>query len=258
MNVVTAVSLMIYGATVFNGAFDRANRAYEAGDYAVAVNMYEQLVSDGVAHADVFYNLGNAYFRLDALGPAIANYERALRLRPGFDAARHNLDLCLQQTKRSLAAPLPPAWEQALLFWHFRLTPALSFRLAIAFWLLFWGLLAVRLWRPWPYLRRTAALAFVAAAFLGLSSWAKEHPRLSAVAAAETLPVRYGTGTEETTRFELFEGDRVIVDKRTNGWARVTTATGERGWVEESGLAFVGPPYVRPSEDIGRTPGSTS
>ncbi|MCC6488959.1 MAG: tetratricopeptide repeat protein [Candidatus Hydrogenedentes bacterium] len=258
MTVLVTASVLIYGATLFNGTFDRATDAYDAGNYEVAVNLYEQLVSDGVVHADVFYNLGNTYYRLDALGPAIANYERALHLRPGFTAARHNLDICLQRTRQALAAPLPPAWEQGLLFWHVHLTPAFSFRMAIASWLLFWGMLALRLWRPLPYLRRAAGVAFLFAVFFGVSSWTKEHPQLLAVATAESLPVRYAKGQEEKARFELFEGDRVSIDRRENGWARVTTANGERGWTEESGLALVGPPYLRPSLGITETAGGTS
>jgi len=251
-------SLITCGATVFNATFDRANDAYRQGGYQTAVNLYEQLVSDGVAGADLFYNLGNAYYRLDRLGPAIANYERALHLRPGFEAAQRNLDQCLEQTRRALNAPLPPAWEQSLLFWHYRLTPATSFRLAVASWLLLWMVLGVRLWRPLPYLRRLAAVLALLALAFGASSWAKAHPALLAVASEESVPVRYGIGPEETTRFELFRGDRVRVDKRSGGWARVVTANGERGWVKESSLAFVGPPYLRPSQEPDASSGSTT
>ncbi|MCC6698380.1 MAG: tetratricopeptide repeat protein [Candidatus Hydrogenedentes bacterium] len=258
MTFAVAATLLFHGATLFNGTFDRATDAYDAGNYEVAVNLYEQLVADGVVHADVFYNLGNAYYRLDALGPAIANYERALHLRPGFDAARHNLDICLQRTKRALAAPLPPAWEQGLLFWHVNLTPVFSFRMAVLSWLLFWGILSLRLWRPLPYLRRAAGVAFFVAVFFGLSSWTKEHPHLIAVAATESLPVHYAKGPEEKARFELFEGDRVSIDRRESGWARVTTADGEKGWAEESGLALVGPPYLRPALGTTDTAGGTS
>ncbi len=248
MTALVAATLFALGAGAFNASFDRANSAYNEGDYVTAVNLYEQLVTDGVAQPDLFYNLGNAYYRLNRLGPAIANYQRALHLRPGFEAAQKNRDLCLQHTRRALNAPLPPAWEQALLFWHYKLPPWLTFRLAVGFWLLLWILLGVRLWRPWPYLRGGAMLTAILAVAFAASSWAKMHPELLAVACAERVPVRYGIGEEEATRFELFEGDRVHVDQRKNGWARVVTASGERGWVDENALALVGPPYLRPPE----------
>ena len=241
-------SLAICGATIFDANFDHANSAYLDGDYPTAVKYYEQLVSDGVVNADLFYNLGNTYYRTGRFGPAIANYERALHIRPGFEAAERNLEQCLEETKRQLAAPLPPPWQQALLFWHAGLTPKFSLTMTLLSWILLWSALAVRLWRPMPYVRRAAVLFAVLTVLFGLSSWVKEHPAQVAVANADAVPVRYGIGTDETTRFELFTGDRVRVEKRTNGWVRVATADGERGWVEESSLTLVGPPYLRPSD----------
>lgn len=246
MTTMVMASLAIFGTTIFNDAFDRANAAYLQDDYQTAINGYEQLVSDGVESADLFYNLGNAYYRAGQLGPAVANYERALYLRPGYDTAERNLAQCLGETKRQLSAPLPPSWQQALLFWHSGITPKVSFCLALTCWLAFWTSLTVRLKWRYPYLRRAALVFGVFSLLFGLSSWVKEHPPLLAVANEDNVPARYGFGEEETTRFELFAGDRVLVEKRANGWARVATAGGERGWVELSSLTLVGPPYERP------------
>ncbi|MCL4694456.1 MAG: tetratricopeptide repeat protein [Candidatus Hydrogenedentes bacterium] len=247
MTVLAIVSL-IHGATVFNSAFDRANAAFLEDDFQTAIKGYEQLVSDGVADADLFYNLGNAYYRAGRLGPAIANYERALHLRPDFESADRNLAQCLGETQRQLSAPLPPPWQQALLFWHSGLTPKASLVVALACWILVWALLAIRLkWRR-PYLRRAAVISAVVAVMFGLSSWVKEHPPLLAVANNDNVPVRYGIGPDETLRFELFAGDRVVVERRADGWIRVATAGGERGWVEEDELTLVGPPYSRPPD----------
>jgi len=87
----------------------------------------------------------------------------------------------------------------------------------------------------------------VLAVAFGLSAWVKAHGDLYAVANNERVPVHYGTSEDETVRFELYEGDRVLVDRRESGWARVMTADGERGWARGRALAFVGPPYERPS-----------
>lgn len=234
-------------ADAYQDRFEAANRAYEAGNYKQAARSYEQLVEASVVEPVVFYNLGNAYYRRGLLGNAIANYERALQLEPGFEQARENLDQALHDTKRSLARPLPPAWEQTLLFWHGRLSYGAARALAIAFWVLFWGLLGLRQWRRWQYLRRAAALACVLAVAFAGSAYIKAHPPLLAVAAAETVPVRYGQSEEETVRFELYEGDRVLVEAEEAGWVRVATAGGERGWVRRGALAFVGPPYETPT-----------
>jgi len=171
------------------------------------------------------------------------NYERALRLAPGFDSARDNLDKALRETAHNLGRPLPPAWEQSLFFWH----DALSFRearaAAIACWLLFWGVLALRQWRPLPYLRGAAALAGLLAVALAGSAWIKANPQPLAVVVSDKAAVHHGKSDQESVRFELFEGDRVLIDRREDGWARVEKAGGERGWVRDADVVLVGPPY---------------
>ncbi len=238
----------LFGASVFNAGFDRANDMYSKGDFAGAVNQYEQLVRDGVVDASVFFNLGNAYYREGRLGPAIANYERALHLNPHFDAARHNLEVGIQQTERHLQRPLPPEWERSLLFWHYGLSPRMSFWTAVVCWFLFWTILAMRQWRSVAFSRIVAGVVVVLAAAFATSAWAKAYPPLLAVACEKKVPVHYGIGDNETVRFELYEGDRVTVERRSGGWDLIATADGERGWTRESKLALVGPPYERPTE----------
>jgi len=247
MSAILCIGFLV-GASAYEDTFADANRAYAAGDYAGAIQMYEQLISESVVHPAVFYNAGNAYYRNGRIGPAIVNYERALQLDPGLESARENLSKAVRETKRHLARPLPPEWEQSLLFWHYNLSRRMTNALAALAWIAFWMLLGVRQWRPLRYTRRAAVVTGILAVAFGLSAWDKAHPELLAVASDDVVAVHYGTDENETVRFELYAGDRVTVDKRANGWARVTTADGERGWAQDRGLAFVGPPYERPPD----------
>jgi len=230
-------------ADTFRGAHD----AYQAGDYAAAIDLYEQIVAESVASPVLFYNLGNAYYRDQKLGEAVANYERALQLDPGFEQARHNLDKAIRDSKQHLARPLPPEWEQSLLFWHYGIGRSATYALAALFWAAFWAALGVRQWRSFRYARTAIAVLGLLAVAFAVSAWNKSHPAPLAVARMEPTPVRYGTNDAETIRFNLSPGDRVNVDGREQGWARITTANGERGWTREENLVFVGPPYERPA-----------
>ncbi len=237
---------LIAGANVYIDTFDQANNAYMNNDYSKAITLYEQLVNENVAQPVVFYNLGNAYYRSGRLAPAIANFERALQLDPTFENAQENLQTAVRQTKRQLERPLPPDWEQSLLFWHYGLRQRTTFIVAATLWLVFWSVLAVRKMRRIRSKRwAVMVLGMVAVAF-GVSAWLKVHPVMLAVADRDPVPVRYGTNEHDTIRFELYVGDRVTVDKRINGWSRVTTVEGERGWAHDQDLVFVGPPYAPP------------
>jgi len=246
--------LLTLGANAFEQRFEQGNAAYQSGDYQAALDGYEEGVEEGVVEPAVFYNLGNAYYRLGGLGAAIANYQRAVDLDPRFESAEENLAKALRDTRRNLPPPLPPAWQQSLLFWDTKLRYGTVLHLALACWLIFWALLGLRLWRPWRGAWATAAVFGGLTIFLGLSAWSKAYPMPLAVAARETVAARYGPSEAETIRFELYEGDRVRVDHQESGWARVTAADGARGWARVEELIFVGPPYAAPPVEPAPSP----
>lgn len=231
---------------VYNDTYARGHAAYEQGDFASASAVFEQLVASGVSQGPLFLSLGNAYYRSGNLGAAIANYERALQVEPTYAAARHNLEFCVAKTERQWGRPLPPAWQESLLMWHRDWSPWAVYWLAVVCWLAFWALVAVRLSASnWRITAAALALALAAAAF-ATSAYAKYHPPLLAVAVQDHAPVRFGVGEGQTQSFDLLQGDRVVIDSRRNGWALIRNADGDRGWVDERALAFVGPPYLPP------------
>ena len=91
-----AVSLFIpIGKTAAADAqqvFKNANDAYQSGNYRLAADGYESILKSGnVFSKELFYNLGNAYFRLNQIGLAVLNYERALRLDPSDAEIQQNI-----------------------------------------------------------------------------------------------------------------------------------------------------------------------
>ena len=240
---ISIVLTAIFATGAFDQAFVASVEAYRNGDYQASINSLEQLVHQNVIEPAVYFNLANAYYRRGELGSAIANYERALRLDPSMRDARDNLARAIERTERALPKPLPPEWERAVLFWHDGLRPGTSFRWAAVFWVLAWGSIGLRQFRPIPYTRVAASAFGVIAVIFAASWWAKSHPQELAVANAERVPVRYGTHDSESVRFELYEGDRVNVDGREGAWVRVVAADGERGWAKSDALIFVGAPF---------------
>lgn len=90
------LSLWMLGAIVFlngNSLFEEANGALEGGDYASAIDSYEDLLSQDGPRVSVLQNLGSAYFREGEVGRAILSFERALVLDPGNADLEANLKL---------------------------------------------------------------------------------------------------------------------------------------------------------------------
>lgn len=229
-------------ALSFQPTFDEGVRAYDAQEFTESANRFEELVYNRVYEPEVFYNLGNAYYRMGYLGPAITNYERALRLDPGLESANANLRRAVSQTKRALPKPPPGGVENGFYFWHENWTPGRSRTFTFVFWTLAWGALMLRIASPRKYLRRVAVVAFLLSALFAGSWWLKANPPRLAVANGDKIPVHYGPKSTDTVHFELFEGDRVVIDDTRGEWVRVTMSDGTRGWTLGEYLLSVWPP----------------
>ncbi|MBO4772820.1 MAG: tetratricopeptide repeat protein, partial [Bacteroidales bacterium] len=73
--------------------FQKANDAYIAKDYKLAADLYEQILAQDLTAPELYYNLGNAYYKQNKYTLAILNYERALKLDDEFEDAKNNLKL---------------------------------------------------------------------------------------------------------------------------------------------------------------------
>jgi tetratricopeptide (TPR) repeat protein len=225
-------------------SYGDANRAYQDGRYAEAVEHYEALVDRGIVHEDLYYNLGNAYFRVGQLGPAIYNYERALRVQPDFEDAVYNLRLARSAAfgdvlDRLEEAELDPPWIRAVTFAS---SGKLAIGLAALSFAFFGILLVIRLLASG--LLRTALV--VANAFTGVSLLACavllaghiyfiERVSLGIVLDDEVV-MREGADALRAARGRLYAGLRVHLLEREAGWLRVRLATGVEGWVPDASV----------------------
>ncbi len=101
--IIAAVALLIFSVGVFANEADSlwrdAVNAYSGGDYEVSLRSFEQLERDGYSSAELYYNIGNCYYKMDGyLGKAILYYERALLKDPSFEDAAVNLDIANELT----------------------------------------------------------------------------------------------------------------------------------------------------------------
>jgi hypothetical protein len=230
-------------ALSFMPVFEDGLQAYENENYAESVSHFEDLVYNRVYEAEVFHNLGNAYYRMGYLAPAIVNYERALKLNPELEASKDNLRRAISQTKRAMPRPVPDGMEQSFYFWHESWTVSTSRRTTIVCWCLAWIVLMSRILRPMKYSRRIIAVLLLLTLVFAGSWWFKANPPELAVANGDKIPVRYGPKPSDTIHFELFEGDRVHIDAHREDWVRVVMSDGNRGWTRAEYLLNVWPPY---------------
>src|SRR3981081_3475524 len=98
--IIAGVCLLAEAVTAADeSAFAKANQAYAEARLQEAAESYESLVQSGHWNATLFYDLGNAYYRLGSFGKAILNYERALALDPRHPEADANLRLARDEAR---------------------------------------------------------------------------------------------------------------------------------------------------------------
>src|SRR4029077_18598822 len=113
-----------------NADFTKANQEYAQGHFKEAISGYEALVRAGQWSANLFYDLGNAYFRVGDFGHAVLNYERALALERHHPEATANLQIARDEAH---ALELQQSWQERYL--QFASVNQYSVAAAIAFWL---------------------------------------------------------------------------------------------------------------------------
>ena len=245
---VAALGLLVFAAPAraADDLFARANKDYVDQSYEAAIAKYEQQVKSGIRHPDLFYNLGNAYFRsaekgtANRLGPAILAYERALAMEAGFDDARYNMQVARDvvasrygQDKVKDAAD-DPLWIRiatyiplSTLAWIFFGLDAMFFAVLIALRFLPTGFLRTGLIVTNTFV---GLVGLVAGVVLGAQVHFIESVRMSVVTADEVV-MREGPDVSRREGPKLHAGHRAQILREDHGWSRVRLANQVEGWV---------------------------
>lgn len=234
-------SLNSFGASSPKDLFNKANDAYLEGKYEVAVGLYERLaLHRKIVHEDLFYNLGNAYFKLGKLGYAIYNYEKALKVAPNFTQAKHNLDLAReiavkQAGDKVVGAIGEPFWVRTVKFF----TPLWMSVWFLVFWYLCFGMLVFLFFLKKGVFRVLAAsgsgLFGVAALLFGLLLVGRAHYDKNmpeGVVLQKVVEVREGPRSNAVSSFKIHHGLKVRLLEADMEWYKIQLANGLEGWVE--------------------------
>ena len=218
-----------------------ADSAYIRGQYQQAIKDYEMLLKQG-ASADLYYNLGNAYYRSENITRAVLNYERALLLSPGDRDVRFNLQIARAKTIDKIV----PESEMFFFTWYRSLVNLMSvdawawtalIALALLIVLLLVYLFSERIW-----LRKIGFFGgFVLLILFALSNlfaWQQKQDllfRKGAIVISPSVTVKSTPAKNGTDLFILHEGTKVsITDGTMKGWMGIRIADGKEGWIESN------------------------
>jgi len=248
MILLTVISLSSFLFPLSSHAVTKAeaDSAYVRGQYQQAINDYEELLKQG-ASADLYYNLGNAYYRTENIPEAVLNYERALLLSPGDRDIRFNLQIARSKTFDKIV----PESEMFFVTWYRSLVSMMSVdgwaRTALVALALTIILLLVYLFSEKIWLRKTGFFGGVALLVLfvvaNIFAWQQKQEllhRKGAIIFAPAVTVKSTPAANGTDLFILHEGTKVdITDGSMKDWKEIRIADGKEGWIESKHIRVI-------------------
>lgn len=225
-------------ASNLNALFYKANSFYEAGDFKQAAKTYEQIINSGYISGNLFYNLGNAYFRVGEKGLALLNYVRAKAMMPRDPDLRSNLaylqnDLQLKDSSGGFFKWLGTGMQDMASISEYLVGTEVILTLATL--LLFLWLISPQLKRylKIPLLVSVACLVLLLTA-TGVSFFGN-NAKQAVVVKGETI-ARFEPTSNGGAYYTLKEGSSVVVDSTREGWVLVRRTDGKKGWVPEEDI----------------------
>lgn len=229
---------------------EEATKAYQGGEFRKAIELYEKQIESlkekGEVSADLYYNLGNAYFRANEMPQAILNYERAQLYNPGDRDIRHNIEYA--QTK--IEDKILTADNFFLGIWFHGVQNLFSSNtwavVAIVCFILFLGGLVLFFFSPKLTLKKGGfyiALVFIILFVFGniFSSNQKDkiENRNTAIIMTGVAPALSSPGSDGKEVFVLHAGTKVTITRVDGSWCEIEIADGNVGWTQRDNLEII-------------------
>jgi tetratricopeptide (TPR) repeat protein len=221
----------------------KANKAYSAGAYSQAAELYKKVADAGYESPELYYNLGNAYFKLNDYARAILWYERAKRLDPGNEDINFNLNVANTKISDKIEA-LPELFYKR---WFNGLVQVFSFdtwaMMGVCMFLC--GLLGLVFYLASRVLiiRKIGFLAAMVLFFFSLFTFFMAWNGYStakfsneAIIFTPTIIVKSSPDEKSTDLFVLHEGTKVSLLDNISGWYEIRISNGSVGWLPQSSL----------------------
>ena len=224
----------------------QAADAYTKGNYTQSAELLESLLTQKGESADLYYNLGNAYYKSERIAEAILNYERALLLAPGDNDIRHNLEIAKLKTVDKIT----PVGTFLLADWLDSILMQLSSNgwaeSAIVLFLLFIIALFLYFFAGRVWLKKVSFFGGIFVLFLSLFSIYAAYSQKSlleeqtqAIVFSSSVVAKSTPDESGTDLFVLHQGTKVTLKDKVGEWTNVALEDGNVGWIQNSSFQVI-------------------
>ena len=247
VSAVVVVALMALGSLSANAATkEQGDEAYSQGNYDEAIEVYGQLVNEA-PDASVYYNMGNAYYRLGDMAHAVLCYERALLIQPGDADTRFNLQLAYSKTVDNIA----PEREMFFVTWYHALSSMFSvdtwaviaivmLALALLAALTYWFASDIGIRKVAFFVSLAMLVLFILSNIFAWQQHTIQTERHGAIVMQQEASVSSTPSQGTAAAFTLHAGTKVFINDDTMaGWLQVTLPDGRQGWIPSDAVEVI-------------------
>jgi tetratricopeptide (TPR) repeat protein len=218
--------------------FDQGNTLYNEGNYTEAIEKYQAILDGGNHSAELYFNLGNAYYKLNNIAPSIYYYEKALQLAPNDKDILNNITFARNMTI-DVVDNIP---EIGFSKFVKTFTNMLSFdtwaKISVGLVILFVILFLSYYFSYTSFKKRLAFVSSLVAVVLACSALSLAFHKYNldkndkpAIVFAKESQIKSEPNLRSTEAFKLHEGTKVQILDTVNNWKKIKLADGKTGWI---------------------------
>jgi tetratricopeptide (TPR) repeat protein len=218
--------------------FESANEMYKQQNYEKAIEYYKTLEKYNLISSELFYNLGNSYYKLNKVGPSIYYYEKALKLNPLNKDVQNNLVFArrlaldnIEELPKTVFQKLNSRYLQKLSYNQWAIVSIVFCALVSLLFLLFYFSNQPRSKRTYFVTSLISFLFLIISLTITYNQFSYFKNNKVAIVFAEETEVRNAPSLNSEEVFTLHEGTKVIVLDTIDDWKKIKIADGKIGWI---------------------------
>ena len=246
LSILFGLLLGLLGNAQNEALFNQATEAYNSGEYEKAIEAYDSILQNNEHSAALYYNLGNAYYKLNKIPESIYYYEKSLLLNPDDQEVKTNLAYAQNMTLDAIDT-LPQTGFSRL---YKGITSKLTFDqwayASVLCMILFVLLYIAFYYNQYSTKKRFAFIGSIIALFLcivsivfasiEINSFHADNP---AIIFADEVAISSEPNETSDEVFVLHSGTKVNVLESLNNYVRIRLSDGKTGWIPEKDLKIL-------------------
>ena len=218
--------------------FSSANDLYKNEKFEKAIERYKEIESQGLISSELYYNLGNSYYKLNKVGPSIYYFEKALKINPLSEDVKNNLVFAkrlsldkIEELPKTVFQKFNINYLQQLSYNQWAIVVIVFSVLGSLLFLLFY-------FADTPFIKRfyfvTSSLSFIlliTALIITFNQYSISKNNTEAIVFVEKVEVRNAPTFNSEEVFTLHEGTKVLVLDAVDNWKKIKLADGKIGWI---------------------------